>query len=1243
MTEALALTLELEGTQLIEASAGTGKTWTLSVLLVRALIERDLRCANVLAITFTRAATAEIRSRVLELLRALDLALCDASSPQEDAAVAGLLTRITTMNLSPALAAARTRRALAEFDDLSVFTIHGFYQRTLSENALSSGELLDAGVETNLQPELESIARELWRRELAHHHTLSAVCDESTARTIAALLLEYKREGEKLAVMQTPEAMAAWVKRLLQRAPQAMSEAPEVCAEGFANELRTSLPLMQDCERAITALREVFSATEVANALIALRERKQFSSSAYARHHVANWLTEIGQWLDAGSLLDEVPQRLSTHFTSDAIRGVLKEPDAELPTSLQNFVSRVDVWLVASRAWQARLQAVHAQLCAWVFASCAAQLPVRLAARGVRSADNLAPSLVTALQGPRGQTLAQSLRARYALVLVDEFQDTDSAQWAVLQRVFVQSNTPLLLVGDPKQAIYRFRGADIAAYLRARAQARAVHALSDNFRSTPKLIAVLNALFSGEGAGGSFGDPSIHYTPIHATRDEVAEGTAFTVQHFAHQGTVEALRTEAVSMAVRSVQSLLAQTRPEQIAVLVERNEDVLAVSQALAQAGIAAAAQRRQPIAKSFEALQVQWFIEALARPLDESHLKRLMLTPLWGNASAELDDAVVIAANQSLMIEWSALARARGPAAALERLIRERLLVPRMLSGHGAEAEEALARLRQVAELVQLYAANVDLDEGLRFLRAWRDGSDEPRAYAPHTTLANSGLNATDALPSDHRLAAPRLASERAAVQVMTVHASKGLEYEAVVLPLLWAGKEASEPCELLMQEGDGGDGAQRWHFGPAFDAAALARHASDEAGERQRVAYVALTRARDRCVLLWPEAADVAAEKVAQSEKSEKSEKSDKATQRAEMSALGALLGAREWSRMGVQIDTYSHLSNQAANINQGNLNDTNNSIYEKPVDSETGRHVWPLVPRAWQTMSFSRWERGLAVAATAQDSVESEEVLIVADRDDDVRVHDEGLESPVAITELRYAFPRGPAAGRALHAMLERLPFHHMTADATAINLVTQSLMQHGMPPNISAEATMSWLQAVAQARLSIHADAPAFKLSDVAAHLQQREWEFHLPLAGTSAASLQGALQAMGVSSVASIEAAASLPPGFFTGFVDLVFEYEGRYYIADYKSNYLGDRDEDYAQTALAKAVAEHHYDAQAALYLLALHRHLLALLPHYSPQQHLGGVCLLFLRGMFVDQAKGVWVLPWTPDGLNDLNHVIN
>jgi exodeoxyribonuclease V beta subunit len=1225
MSEALALCLELEGTQLIEASAGTGKTWTLSVLLVRALVERELRTSQVLAITFTRAATAEIKGRVLALLQALDAALAVNAEASKDAAVLGLLARFESQGLAFATARARTRRALAEFDDLSVFTIHGFYQRTLRENALSTGDMFEAGVETQIQPELEAAALEFWRRELAHYHTLSGVCAEPSAKTLATLLLGYKLTGEKQPVFQSPPAMAAWVKRLLQRAPQAQSSEIQAYAAAFSSSASACAQHLSAYTQACEALRLSLSEQHVANALIDLRARKCLLPRVYAQNHVANWLALIAHWLASEDrAITDPPEKLSLNFTSDAIRSILKDAHTPLPTSLRVFTEAVDAWCIAYIDWRSSLHQLHALMRAWLFAHCARELPLRLAARGVRSAESLAAALVDALHGPRGDTLAQALRTRYALVLVDEFQDTDSAQWAVMQRVFVEGNTPLLLVGDPKQAIYRFRGADIAAYLRARAQARAVHQLRDNFRSTPRLIGALNALFTGEGAGGGYGDAQIAYTTINAARDDAPAHNGLFVQHFEQPPNMDALRDAAARGAVEAVRALLQHTPPNEIALLVERNEDVSLMSQALSRAGIATAARRQQSIAESFEALQVQWLIEALARPLDEARLRRLMLTPLWGAQPQALSDEQGVASAREQVIAWAALARARGPGAAFEAVLRARGTAQRWLQADAAseeslaQNEESLARLRQVAEIVQRYCLNVPLDESLRFLQSWRHGGEGPRAYAPHISDA---LNATDALPSDDRLAMPRIASERPAVQVMTVHTSKGLEFGAVVLPLLWAGKDVSETRELLVERADG---TKRWNFGPVFDAAALAQHAADEAGERQRVAYVALTRARDVCVVLWPES-DEANDADSES-------KSSKATVRAERSALGALLGVRSWASMDALVGAYSPDNFDIADVKSGKSSDTNDSI-----NKNTNSPSWPRVPAAWQMMSFSRWQRGLVAAVT--DELE-EATMPVADRDD------VSLDKPIttgnALTdELCYSFPRGAAAGRALHAMLERLPFSAASLKSSAAEfIVTQSLAQHGMPAAIKPAATLAWLSDVMTAAIAMK-DAP-LRLCDVDASLQQREWEFHLPLAGADVMTLRAALVNIGVQSLQAITDAAPLPPGFFTGFVDLVFEHEGRYYLVDYKSNYLGDRDADYAPASLTSAVQSHHYDAQAALYLVALHRHLRAVLPGYMPEQHLGGAMLLFLRGMNAGSASGVWSLPWSVEALLKLDAVI-
>lgn len=1265
LNEALALKLRFEGTQLIEASAGTGKTWTLSVLLLRALLEQDLRCSQILAITFTRAATAEIRSRVLSMLRKLELTLQSNVVDPDDKALMGVMLVCEKQGIARATMLARARRALVEFDDLSVFTIHGFYQRTLKEHALSTGTLMDAGVETEVSRDLEAIALDFWRKELAHPQALRRVCaDEKAANALAMQLLNFKPQSEKQTIFSTPEQMARWLKNLLQRAPQVEQASVEVLEEKFAQQASAQTQAQQALQTAMAALRHSFLPEDIFSAIEKLREQDGISKSRYQLSHVKKRLADIAAWLErANDTSGEPPKCLEEYFTS----AVLTEKTNALPSALTAFTTAVDASLAAHQAAQASLAQLYTTLRYWWFAVATMLLPQRLAARGMRSADSLASSLATALEGEQGTSLKQSLRARYQLVMVDEFQDTDTAQWSVLEQVFVESGSPLFLVGDPKQAIYQFRGADIAAYLKARHAAREVHALQQNFRTVQAVLSPLNTLFMEGESRSSFGDDEIQYETVQAARDDAPGYAGLYVQSFdaTEEDNITTLREQAIANTVKVVQQLLGKgIAPSGIAVLLETNDDISRIAQALSLAGIASAARRQQSIANSFEALQLQWLLEALARPLDVALLKRLMLSPLWGGVPQQLDDEPYIAQQAEQIVTWNALARSRGIAAALEAVMRERKTAWRRLQQGTAEAEESLARLRQVAEVVQCYASNQSLDDALQFLQHWRhSGESDPRAYAPN---ASHELNKTDALPRDSELAKPRIASERPAVQLMTVHASKGLEFDAVVLPLLWLSKEIKPSYEILREDAAGN---KRWDFGPAFDEEVMAQHQRELAGERARVAYVALTRARDVCVLVWPEMIavdDAAAVATTEKKKSSTASKAKKASatsttnaaakvskiqSRMEAAALAQLLGSRSWQQVGaIAFDAHVWQSDEQPST-------VHDDASPSTASKQSEALAWPDVPAPWQTMSYSRWQRGLQAMALSSDQSDytrliedSEQALEliavnVPDHDESHRDTSDDTRIENALTmqtlELRFRFPRGAAAGRALHELMERLPTLESWQSKEALNIIENVLAQHAMPDYFTAEAVLQWLQEVMQASLPLHAQGTSSCLADLAATTQQREWEFHLPLEGASALSLQQALLQMGALSMSHLSEAQGMPAGFFTGFVDLVFEHQGRYYIADYKSNHLGDSDAAYARDALELAVQAHQYDAQAALYLLALHRHLRASLSGYQPEQHLGGAMMLFMRGMRAGSTQGIWSLNWNVKALLALDEL--
>jgi exodeoxyribonuclease V beta subunit len=1143
-----ALALPLAGAHVIEASAGSGKTWTLAVLFARLVIEAGLRCEQILLMTFTRAATAELRERVFGLLQAL-AQQPDAGAACTDRTVRAVLDAARRAGIAEHQIAQRLRQALLEVDDAAISTIHGFYQRVLAEHALAAGDLLQAELSTDVSDALLELAQEFWH-----------------ARVSGAPELRTLRSAERIALAQllmpagsalhSPQRLADWAAFYLpQQGLQLQGPA------GGAQAAAHATGAMARLAQARAALRAAFDAKRVREIVTV---DKAIDHGIYRAKTQSAHVDDIERWLATdGALLPPGPWLL-THYVPSKLAAATRKG---CTTPAHPFFDAVQSYADAHQALKPACDAWRAQLKREFFELLRQQLPQRLAVDGQRSTDAIVRQLAGLLDGAGGERIAHSLHRRHAAVLVDEFQDTDILQWHLLQRVFTgRDGTFFVVVGDPKQSIYRFRGADIQGYLAASEQLPNRHALTENYRSEPSLITALNTLFAGPGA--DFGDPRIRYAEVSPGARErpaltVPSGAAFEVVRVEGEGDRKELAARAAAARIAALLSCGARLgeralRPSDIAVLTQSNEQAADIKRALQAAGVAASTRLRESVFATFEALQLAWLLDALANPDDRGALHLALLSPLIGATVQELaaliEQPSAALAERARWQQWAAAADRLGVMAAVQRIAQERRTYERWAAL--PDGERKITNLRHLLELMQAQQLR---DAGaLDTLRVWLLEQRHGTATADEALL--------------------RLESDGDTVHVLTVHRSKGLEFPVVVLPFLWQARRDRSDEELMLSTRDGA----LLDFGPQFSDTARAQAQAERDGEAMRQAYVALTRAVHRCIVVWCD------------------------HDRAGDSPLGRLLGGRDWALL----ERDSHGSITCIADEKSNLSLTTQQ--SKSLPELPAVHL-PAAP--WRVTSYSSWLRGIA----------DEPAL---DRPDHDRLATQAAP-PSAGGDARFAFPAGANAGECLHAILEAIDFGAGPAQWRPV--VAAALARHGIAA-LHLDGTLDWLAEVM--RTPLGGGVPC--LAALAGTSAQREWEFHLPASAVAASALRDALRAAGIDA-----APAPVPAGFFRGFIDLVFTHGGRYYIADYKSNRLGGAIGDYAPARLQEAMQAERYDLQALLYQFALHRHLRRRLRGYDPQRHLGGAFFLFLRGMRGEAAGGVWHRAYAPRELEALEPV--
>ncbi len=1169
------LTMPLSGLQVIEASAGTGKTFTLAALYVRLVLGHGRPVAQaatgdaadgalyppqILVMTFTDAATSELRARVRQRLAQAAgyfKGRESAEAPADDFLRA--LRHDFAQDAWPACAQ-RLDRAAQWMDDAAIFTIHGWSSRMLKQHAFDSASLFQQSrVEDSDQLRLAAV-QDYWR----HWFYTLPLGQLDALKAVGATPDELLKNLQPL-----------WAQS--DRAPAPVAPAgtdPHTLLQQWEHWQAATRPLedaaRHACDEALIAL---LSDVIAAKSLKSYRQDWPAKLAAWAQGEPTLALGKAArtaaqtllQRFAASTLLDKGWSQASAHAAFGHIEALSQHLQAE-PDVADGLLSHAAAEVAAAyRSAKARL----------------AQFDF----------SDLLQCLYQALQAKDGR-LAAAIRQQFPVALVDEFQDTDPWQYGALSKIYGESPDPdtgLVMIGDPKQAIYSFRGADLATYLTARHQAAAIYTLSGNYRSTAQLVRAVNHVF--ESAVQPFGE--VPFDQVVACNPAVlpleVDGVvqpALTVWHRlpdTAQGKPPRkdvfLRDMSELCATQMVHLLNARAaKPGEMAVLVRSGTEARALRDELNRRGVRSVyLSERDSVYATQEAADLWRLMGAVANPRSTAGLRAALATRLWGLSFEVLEALFQNEEAWDAMVEqfhdWQAVWQRQGFLPMLHRVLHDQSIPSRLLNPVPAadnDGERRLTNLMHLGDLLQTASASLQGEAAL--VRHLEQQLQNPKASGDTAQL--------------------RLESDADLVQVITIHKSKGLQYPLVFLPFV---------SGFMAEKKDSGKD----------DAERLA--------EDIRLLYVAMTRAKRA---LWLGVAQV------------KGDVDGKTP--VVKSALSRLLQRQAPDDLAQRLQVWAacgDITVQAA--------PPPDLVQYQPVAQQT---VWRPVLQAqrslqsrWWTASFSALTRELAHPALNAPPTGSAR----DDRIDDALIDssaatglDDGVAPPDSQAVPAYnAFPAGSSYGTLLHDLLE-WQFERGWPAADEVPALAQEwstlLQRKAQRLKLDAAQTallLQWMQTIVRSPLALpglqdgvaHAQAPsALPLFALDRRNAWAEMAFTLPVHALSA----GHLDALIGQHVLPGQARSALQPlqleGMLIGFMDLVLEHEGRYYVLDYKSNRLAS----YAQPLLQGAILEHRYDVQYTLYTLALHRLLKSRLPDYDYDLHVGGAIYLFLRGM--DQAGG-------------------
>ncbi|TDR76679.1 exodeoxyribonuclease V subunit beta [Paludibacterium purpuratum] len=1152
-----ALDCPLGGVNLIEASAGTGKTWTIAALYTRLLLEADAdgqvpAIDQLLVVTYTKAATAELRGRLRDRLRAL-VAVLEGSASDDPFLLA--MAERHPPGAARILALSRLNAAIVGFDTAAIYTIHGFCQRALSDAAFASGQSFHAELIQDDSQRLLDAVDDYWRRHVLSDALLAGLLAES-GETPERWLADIRPYLAKpyLAVDRPPGAGLAAARRALDICWQSLRDGRDDCQAAF----------------------ELLQRAEGLNAR---------SFGVETRTLLAQTVMRLLAVEGAAPALSGSERKLLDKLTPAVLARAANK--GFTPPSHPAF-ARIGDWLAAWDAYQQaavlEITRLKLDLIDWL----GDELARRRQAERTRSFDDLLTDLYDALRDPvRGPVLAAQLAGSFHAALIDEFQDTDPVQYHIFRNSFIERGRPVFLVGDPKQAIYSFRGADVFAYLEARADTlpQNRYTLDVNRRSQSALVDAVNALFARPKP---FVLPEIGYQPVAAagpaTRLVVEDDRApcnwqwldfgdsakgaskrLAAEQSAQNAAAEIARLLALSAEGRASLCSERGQRPlggGDCAVLVSTHRQGEIMRAALAALNIPSVALTQESVFASREARELLILLSAWAHPGDETRLRHALATELYGFAADEIAACLQDETAWEAQLAWHAEDhqrwRQQGMMAAWRHFLARRTVAERLLPL--PDGERRLTNLSHLAELLQ-------------------NASEEQQGMLPLLDWFELQVNGEQG----GEAALLRLESDASLVKIATVHSAKGLQYPVVFCPFLWDG--ALERRDMPFWRSHGATGS-RLTPEVLLDDATREAARNELLAEKLRLAYVALTRAEHRQYIAWGwvqqmETAALAWLLHAPPE-----------TPLAQLTALdGATVRSQlqDWIRRQGPTVAWQEAEWAPA------LTRTAQGAAGVYAPARIARPIYT----PWRVASFS----GLVHHSGTPER----------ERPD----HDRGGLTLPETDDATVPFPRGARAGTCLHAILEQVDFA-----APSLETVREIVALHGFAPS-HAEAAYALVCRTLAAPLD---DGVSLALAEPARRLI--ELEFTLPVEHLRLDALRSVLRDArhGLHPLLSAAAAGldfSAVRGFLKGFIDLVCEIDGRFYLVDYKSNDLGAEPADYDDERLAQSVAREHYYLQYLFYCVAIRRYLHSRGVDFTAR--FAGVRYLYMRG--VDAAgHGVW-----------------
>ncbi len=1119
-----AATVNLEGSNLIEASAGTGKTYSIAILVLRLLLEKKIAIKEILMVTFTKAAVAELQERIRYFVRSA-YKVSEGRTISDDNI--RKLVEHAIENSGAEIVQQQLKDAVLFLDETSVLTIHSFCQQTLNEFAFETNQLFG----TEMIPDIKSIIEEELNKSWRKNITTMPV------PLLGTIWNDGLKEGMKKAIEEHLSG-----KKYVGYDESADYSINEALHEEWVQSVESATKKKAEMREALHQY---------------LSDNKQriirTTTNSYAKKHALPLIESPDEFLD---------------YIWD------KRTSAYVPTSFPELLTQLEACDTCLQEYDRAVQNIISHLNHLTIQEVSEGVELFKLRNNLLSYDDMIMNLHKALVNRDNPPLVKALQEKYKAVFVDEFQDTDRQQFEIFDKAFA-GNTILFYIGDPKQSIYAWRKADIFTYFKARSSVQHVYDMNHNYRSSASLIAAMNRFFLPSEDFDTFffkdDNEAIRYHPVESPvpntkgllfKDGKAD-TPMTVFKAANKDALnEALAALVATLLYDRTYSIHFNTsvraiNPSDIGVLVRTGEQGRSVKAALARAGIPAVTIDDTKVLQSNEARQLLYLMEAMASP-DRSSINRALLSPFTGlhtEAVLLLDDEITLRLFNSYKVKW----QQDGIYTALMDFVADFGVRKILLRKHNESGERIMTNMFQIMELLHQMQSrkNLSMTELISWLRRGIDGM---------------------VIEGDEYL--QRVESDEEAVKIVTIHKSKGLEYNIVLAPFLDFAPSTTNVF-FSFRSPDSGDymGVEKSRL--TGEQQAWYNQQSEQ--ENRRLLYVAITRAVYKCFIFKNE--------------------------HYKSSTLTTFLQALD--------NAEPELIKFEDSVPVKPAHSSRNILITEPDEKKQSVN-FHLLQQNWRKMSYT---------------------MLAAKGDITLRARSQKTDDAYD-TFILHTLRRGARTGNLLHYIFENINF----SDETHWNRILEEAIRRFVPGQ--QELYLPMLRAMLQHVFStvITIGGIQFKLSDVNYYKRIPEFEFDFPVPEffpDTLNDLSDELSSVNVKSFMDLN--SKQLEGIMNGKMDLFFEHLGRYYILDWKSNYLGPAAEDYATASLTIAMNESNYHLQYLIYTVAAKRYLESRLPSFDYKTQFGGVIYLFVRGMRNGTDTGIFTSKPSLSKISRLESLLN